>query len=646
VKFHAALLAVAVAVAVSAGATQATVTDVNLSLSESSPYAYVSGSTLYYSPNSGSFTVTVTASTDSTGIASVAFPTVFGSDSDTDVTSPFSHVYDFTSGATASGSMTVTVTDDAADTDTADFTVTPDTAPTVSNSAPTEVTGAGDQFWDSGTDTLWFRPAGSGSFTLNATASDAQTGITQVAFPDVSATSGWSTSTGGTDTGSPYASPVAYTWTSGAAAPGAKTVTATNGTGMTATDTVTIAADSTAPTGQTVSLSGGPWYSTLSVPLTLGAGSDAGAGVDTTRGIVERASATLTNGACGTFGTFATVTLTGGADTGVTSGSCYRYQYKAADNVGNVSTASAASADAKVDATPPTTPSLLVTGFTNSAASGNVVYYRPGGSGRFTVTAASTDGESGIASYTFPTVAGFAVTGSGPSRIYSFTNAPSAPSAPVTVTVTNGSGLVSPGASFTLVPDSTPPTVKVRCNGKPCLRTAYRKAVTVTLSAADGPGSGVDAIRYTTDGRTPTMTAGADYSRSFTVDTVTHLKIRAYDKAGNASRVTAITIRSLADRLVFTAPTLVKVAVKSRYLQARVRSSLRATVTAVMSGRGLKAPHTWRFLIGPGATLVQFRLPPAIERPGHYTVVWKVRSATSSVTRTTRVVLGRPAKGR
>jgi hypothetical protein len=138
------------------------------------------------------------------------------------------------------------------------------------------------------------------------------------------------------------------------------------------------------------------------------------------------------------------------------------------------------------------------------------------------------------------------------------------------------------------------------------------------------------------------MTGGAEYSRSFTVDTLTHLKIRAYDKAGNASRVTAVTIRSLADRLVFTAPASVKVAVKSRYLQARVSSSLRATVTAVISGRGLKAPHTWRFLIGPGATMVQFRLPTSIKRPGRYTVSWKVESATNTVKRTTRVVLGHP----
>src|SRR6266511_2354657 len=123
--------------------------------------------------------------------------------------------------------------------------------------------------------------------------------------------------------------------------------------------------------------------------LALGSGSGSGgSGVDAARGIAERASATLTNGVCGTFGAFAAVTLAGGADTGVASGNCYRYQYKATDNVGNVSTStSAASADAKVDTTGPTVPSLLFTGLLNAASSGNAVYYRPAGTGRFTVTA-------------------------------------------------------------------------------------------------------------------------------------------------------------------------------------------------------------------------------------------------------------------
>ena len=104
------------------------------------------------------------------------------------------------------------------------------------------------------------------------------------------------------------------------------------------------ASDSTAPTGQSVALAGGPYYTTLSVPLTLANGSDAQSGVDATSGVVERDSAPLANGSCGTFsGSWTTVTLVGGADTTVTSGNCYRYRYTISDNVGNQSSASASS---------------------------------------------------------------------------------------------------------------------------------------------------------------------------------------------------------------------------------------------------------------------------------------------------------------
>jgi hypothetical protein len=165
--------------------------------------------------------------------------------------------------------------------------------------APTELSGAGDQYYSAGT--VWFRPAGIGSFTLNATA---QSGVAWVTFPDASTTSGWSASTGGTDTSSPYSSPVGYTWTAGAAAPGAKTVTATSGAGQTMTAAITISADSTPPTGQTIAVSGGPFFAIASVPLTISRGTDAGAGVDPSGDVVERAMAPLRNGICGTFGSF------------------------------------------------------------------------------------------------------------------------------------------------------------------------------------------------------------------------------------------------------------------------------------------------------------------------------------------------------
>jgi len=643
VKLRAALLALIVAVAVGVGASRATVSNAVLTLSESSPYAAVSGTTLYYSANSGSFTVTAAGDSDNGGVTSVDFPDVFDTsthDGGTDSSAPFSRTYSWTSSATASGSYTVTLkdADGVGGETTADFTVTPDTAPTVTNSAPTEVTGASDQYWSS--NTLWFRPAGAGSFTLNASAAGAGTPVAQVAFPDVSTTTGWSASTGGVDTASPYASPVAYTWTAGAAAPGAKQVTATNGTGMTGAATVTINADSTPPTGQTIALGGGPWFASTSVPLTIGPGSDAGAGVDSSRGVVERASATLTNGACGTFGTFVAVTLAGGADTGVSGGSCYRYQYEATDNVGNVSSASAPSADAKVDTTAPTTPTLLFTGLSNAAASGNVVYYRPNGSGSFTVTAAASDTESGIASYSFPTVPGLTATGSGARRTYTFTDATAPPAGPLAVTATNAAGLSSTAATFQLVPDGTPPTVTVRCNGKPCLATTYRNAVTITATASDS-GSGVGTIRYTTDGTDPTPDRGIDYSRGFALRTLTHLKVRAYDQAGNPSKIVAMTIRSAADRLVFAAPPRLRVKSGAHYLFVRVSSSLRAIAAATMTGPKLKRPHRWRFVLSAGASIVQFRLPPGLAPAGRYRVVWTIQAGPQRATRATQVVLRR-----
>jgi hypothetical protein len=503
-----------------------TVTSPTLSVTESSPYEHTSGSTLYYAPtgsNSGSFTVTATASAGS-GIASVAFPIVFGSDSLTDTTSPYVQTYTWAAGATATGSKAVTFTDKTvpADTATASFTVTPDT---------------------------------------------------------------------------------------------------------------------TAPSGQTVTLSNGPGYSTLSVPLVLGNGTDAASGVNTSSGSVERASATLSNGTCGTFAPFAAVTLSGGADTTVASGSCYRYQYKAVDNVGNVSTASTPSADAKVDTTPPTTPTLLFGSQTNAAATGSVVYYSPTG-GSFAVTAGSTDGESGIASYAFPSLSGFAVVGTGASRIFRFLGGQSAASGPLAVAATNGTGLTSPATSFTIAPDPTPPSVTILCNGAPCLATSYPKAVTVTLSATDTGGSGLGAIRYSLDGTAPTVYDGADYDGPIEVRKLTDLQVRAYDRVGNASQIARTTIRSLADRLVFSAPARMNVSSTSKYLQARVSTTARAIVSAVLTGPGLKTPRRWRFVLSSGASIVRLRLPTAMKPAGRYTVVWHVQAGTRKTTQTSHVFRG------
>src|SRR5262249_58869128 len=118
---------------------------------------------------------------------------------------------------------------------------------------------------------------------------------------------GW---TGGSDSSSPYASPTDYAWTAGASSLGSTTIIATNGAGRSGSGSLTISAASTAPSGQSASLAGGPWYPTASVPLTIDWGSDGGSGLDSTTQVVERDSATLSGGSCGSFsGSWTAVTL-------------------------------------------------------------------------------------------------------------------------------------------------------------------------------------------------------------------------------------------------------------------------------------------------------------------------------------------------
>ena len=254
----------------------------------------------------------------------------------------------------------------------------------------------------SGSDPL-LQPQGSNSdtFTVDAATGDAQSGIDNVAFPNVYGTDG------GANTSSPYSHD--YTWTATDTATGAKTVTATNGAGSTSSATFTVTPDTSAPTGQAVDLAAGPWYTSLSIALTVDWGADAGSGLDNTSRVVERSEATLANGACDTFGSWAPVTLVAGADTSVTSGNCYRYRIQVTDNVGNVSPYSTVIHHAKVDTTIPAfalTAPTAVTGSGNQYwnAGTSTLYFRPSGSGSFTLNATSSDNQSGVDHVAFPDV--------------------------------------------------------------------------------------------------------------------------------------------------------------------------------------------------------------------------------------------------
>jgi len=81
------------------------------------------------------------------------------------------------------------------------------------------------------------------------------------------------------------------------------------------------------------------------------------------------------------------------------------------------------------------------------------------------------------------------------------------------------------------VTDTTAPTVSASPAGG-----TYNAVQTVTLTCNDGSGTGCQAIRYTTDGSTPTATS-AQYTAPLTVNANTTLKFFATDVAGNASAV-------------------------------------------------------------------------------------------------------------
>lgn len=82
-----------------------------------------------------------------------------------------------------------------------------------------------------------------------------------------------------------------------------------------------------------------------------------------------------------------------------------------------------------------------------------------------------------------------------------------------------------------VVSDETPPTSSIACNGAACSSSTYTAPVNISLAATD-TGSGVAAIRYTTDGSDPTISSTL-YSGPFSVSTTTAVKYRAWDVAGN-----------------------------------------------------------------------------------------------------------------
>ena len=354
--------------------------------------------------------------------------------------------------------------------------------------------------------TVYYRGAGAGSFRLQDAATDTGSGVAQVTYPAVTK-SGW-THAAETVTSAPSYQSSTYSWTAGAtASPGGQAIIAQDRAGNSTTGSpVTITNDTTAPTTPSLALTSPPaWYATAAVALTPTDGTDGGSGVDVATRIYQRDETSITSGSCNAFpGAWATVVSN--PDTTVQNGRCYRYRLRESDRVGNQSAASAASGTAKVDLQPPTPPSLAYSAFTNASASGSTLYYRPGASGSFTVTASgSTDAESGVSVYVFPTSATWTVTGTGAARTYGWSGTPTPPGA-LGVHARDVAGNNGTDTSFTPTPDTAPPatTDNTAAIGSDWKATAQ----TVTLTPTDAL-SGVKNTYYTIDGTTPTTSSPA-----------------------------------------------------------------------------------------------------------------------------------------
>ncbi|WP_306206706.1 LamG-like jellyroll fold domain-containing protein [Actinoplanes sp. RD1] len=352
--------------------------------------------------------------------------------------------------------------------------------------------------------TVFYRGTAAGSFTLTNTVTDSLSG------PASSATALGGTTTGFTHTpttvstpaGGPYvSSPVS--WAAGTTAAPTVTVTGADVAGNTTATVLTLTNDSAPPTGGAVDATGltaGRYSTTTAISAGFTKGTDAGVGLATSGARLQRISATLTNGACGSYGT-ATVLATDPAspyaDTAPDQ-ACHRYQYVVPDRLGN--TVTYESGDVKVDTTAPAAPTFTYTAGTSTYASGQTLYYRgASASGSFTVAASSTDPASGIASYSYPAPLGTGWSGSAGSYSWSSAN----PAAPTnkTVTATNNAGLTA-SAVMTLVEDSVVPT-----GGSITYATGFRVRASQTLTLAPGTdaGSGIAANSGIVQRRTGTV---------------------------------------------------------------------------------------------------------------------------------------------
>jgi peptidoglycan/xylan/chitin deacetylase (PgdA/CDA1 family) len=125
-------------------------------------------------------------------------------------------------------------------------------------------------------------------------------------------------------------------------------------------------------------------------------------------------------------------------------------------------------------------------------------------------------------------------------------------------TVVRTVGQVMGGSAAPPGPDTTPPTTTVACNGTSCSSGWYRNSpVSVSLSATDAGGSGLDKTFYTLDGTDPAASPSAiAYAGPFTVAETRTVRFFSKDLAGNKeqTRSQLIQVDAMAPTVRITMP--------------------------------------------------------------------------------------------
>ncbi len=227
----------------------------------------------------------------------------------------------------------------------------------------------------------------------------------------------------------------------------------------------------------------------------------------------------MTNGVCGSYGSFSTITPSGSypnlVDSTVSSGNCYMYQYLVSDNLGNERTYTSEN-EAKIDTQSPTDPGVPTTTSPTNSESQTWTWVE------------STDAISGISEYSWRTsgtsvVNGVSSTNSVETNLlegsYTFY-----------VKAIDQAGNESEEVSSTLIVDTTPPVTTNDLN-----ISWTKNSISIQLSCEDSLGC--STTYYTLDGTTPTTSSSFGNDIDIAEEGTYILKYFSVDIVGNEESV-------------------------------------------------------------------------------------------------------------